>query len=96
MDATRGRERGQWWPSGPHPDGRMSATLYCPNCGKPMGLWRHGIDGDGTVVPSVNAPTHGQGYFEHESKCRFHGSVRLIGWSWGESPAPGREVISAA
>lgn len=77
-EATKGRGPGQWWPSAEE-DGRTSATLYCPNCGKPHGLSAHTIKPDGVVLPSCDMKPHRANQAECGT-CSFHDHVRLIGW----------------
>lgn len=65
--ASRGRGPGQWHPS------VISATFYCPGCGKPHSLHEFKIDAAGGVTPSVVCSYH------ERDKC-FHDSVVLVGW----------------
>lgn len=52
-------------------DGKRSATLSCPGCGKCASLSDHEIAADGVVNPSVVCP-HG---------CGFHEHVQLEDWT---------------
>lgn len=74
LESTRGRNPGQWWPT-KYPDGRLSATLYCSECEKPMSLANHKIADDGTVTPSVVCPQENV----ECPRCGFHEFVRLNG-----------------
>jgi hypothetical protein len=47
----------------------LSATIYCPDCGKPFDIRGHTILPTGEVQPSV---IHGD--------CTFHAIVTLEGW----------------
>lgn len=74
IELTQGRSKGQWWPCLPN-----TATVYCPDCGRPFSL-PHKIAADGTVTPSVVCGY--SGLVECPEKCGFHGAnVRLVGWS---------------
>lgn len=82
-DATKGRGPGQWWPSA-EPDGSMSATLYCPRCGRGHSLSAHIIGPDGTVLPSCDIPPHRAN--SQCPLCSFHEHVKLVGWNFGSKP----------
>ena len=58
------------WKGGMTPKGR-TATMSCPECGKPASLSEHSITESGFVFPSVVCPRQG---------CTFHRFVRLEGW----------------
>lgn len=75
MNCTRGRLPGQWWPT--IAGTTTSANLYCPGCGRGMGLWRHTIDARGNVTPSVICPPRQKG---ERPACGFHQVVTLVGW----------------
>jgi hypothetical protein len=47
--------------------------MACPD-GHVLTLRQHSVAEDGTVMPSVVCPNY---------ECRFHGYVRLVGWSFG-------------
>jgi len=51
-------------------DGRWSAMLNCPKCGRTTSLNNHDVE-NGAVSPSVVCPYDG---------CDFHDYVSLIGW----------------
>ena len=53
-------------------DGRRTATMSCPRCGRPASLSGHEIAASGEVSPSVVCP--------HEP-CGFHEFVTLEGWT---------------
>ncbi len=82
FEATKGRAPGQWWPSA-EPDGRTSATLYCPNCGRGHSLAAHTIKPDGSVSPSCDIPPHFKAAQAECPACTFHDHVRLVGWIGG-------------
>lgn len=92
IEATRGRDKGQWWPLR-EDDGSLSATYYCYNCGNPMGLMGHTIQADGTINPSVVCPHQRMAHDPTTGEltdmrcptvdcnnCDFHNEVKLIGW----------------
>jgi hypothetical protein len=60
-------------------DGRLTATMSCPECGKPASLSGHTIAPDGDVSPSVVCPHDG---------CHFHEYVMLLGWDMRRTPWP--------
>lgn len=78
IESIRGQGKGEWWPTT-----TGSATYYCAECGKPMGVAEYTIDDNGNLMPSVVCPWV---LPEHASptincKCGFHNYVRFIGWS---------------
>lgn len=94
IDAIKGRRPGEWWPCR-HANGQISATFYCQNCGKPMGLANHHINENGEISPSVVCPhpvypinPHLPEFVETDLRCPsincqhcdFHNYVKLIGW----------------
>ncbi len=52
-------------------DGRLTATVKCPDCGRWTSIANHDIAADGTVSPSIVCPHGG---------CKFHAYVQLGGW----------------
>lgn len=58
------------WRSGTR-DGRRTATVSCPDCGRSASLSDHEIRADGTVTPSLVCPF---------DDCDFHAWVKLEGW----------------
>jgi len=88
IEATQGRDRGQWWPRS---DG--SATYYCAKCGNPMSLGGHTVSEDGTLNPSVVCPW----VIRKENAiptaicgCGFHNHIRLVGWL-AAAPTPSKQ-----
>lgn len=66
---------GQWRPA-ILTDGRLTATISCPQCGQVGSLSHHEIAKDGAVTPSVVCP-----YADDPDKpCSFHDHVQLAGW----------------
>lgn len=59
---------GGWRPG--RADGRRTASMACPGCGKVASLSGHEIAADGTVTPSVACAYD----------CGFHEYVQLEGW----------------
>lgn len=53
-------------------DGKKTAMVACPDCGKLSTLQGHEITSIGVVKPSLMCP---------HDKCEFHDFVQLIGWS---------------
>lgn len=51
--------------------GRITATIFCPACGRPGTLEDHVILDSGEVTPSIVCP-HG---------CGFHDFGHLAGWN---------------
>lgn len=52
-------------------DGRFTATMSCPKCGRPASLFWHEIAANGDVSPSLVCPHDG---------CDYHAYVTLDGW----------------
>lgn len=75
FQSTRGRGGGQWWPM-QYSSTCLTATFYCPDCGKPMSLKNHTILDDGSVRPSVVCPNDVKPIL-----CKFHDFVKLNGFS---------------
>lgn len=64
------KEMGTWKPI--KKDGRKSALVTCPKCGKCFSLNEmHLVDADGTVSPSIICPN---------GDCNFHGFCKLLDW----------------
>lgn len=62
--------KGTWFPL--IADGRKTATVTCPDCGKRGTLEHHTIEDDGRVLPSIDCPN---------MDCAFHDWVQLEGWA---------------
>lgn len=73
------RTPGRWRPA-KLADGRRTATISCPVCGRSGSLADHEIDADGTVRPSVVCPYADPNVAQGEPLCGFHQHVRLLEW----------------
>ncbi len=62
-------QRGVW--KGGRLDGKRTATVSCPECGRACSLSQHEIDAEGNVSPSVVCPY---------DDCDWHVWIRLEGW----------------
>lgn len=75
MDLPEGdiyKARGVWRLS-KLPEGRKSARVSCPSCGRPAAIHEHEIASDGLITPSLDCPY---------ADCSFHESdVRLLNWA---------------
>lgn len=67
--------KGQW--NGAMSDGKRTALVSCPGCGRIASLSKHAIGEDGTVSPSLVCPY---------DDCDFHDYVRLHNWQYGPAP----------
>ena len=62
--------KGLW--KGATRDGKRTANVSCPTCGKTASLSGHDIDAAGKVTPSLVCPYN---------DCTFHEHVELEGWT---------------
>jgi hypothetical protein len=54
-------------------DGKLTALMSCPDCGRLLSLSGHSIDAKGFVSPSVVCDRPNGG-------CGFHKFIKLQGW----------------
>lgn len=88
IEIPEGKGRGHWAyfvvdHFGPAP--RLSAMVWCPECGKPITCARHTISDDGQVNPSLGHPTE-------YPPCAWHVNPKLVGWK--NTPQPVYPIIA--